>query len=145
MSGSLNQSPPDTPDSTMLSTALVLIDRALGFATSHGLRISAVVLDATFTPVALARVDGAFPSTVAVAIAKAHTALNFGGATHVLRERIVPENQRALSAVEPKLMFVGGGAPITREGRVVGALGISGGSEDQDIQCAIHACLEQPS
>jgi uncharacterized protein GlcG (DUF336 family) len=129
-----------TDDSTSFhSTASRLIDRAVAFAAENGIRVCAVVLDTTFTPVALARRDGAFPSAVAVATAKAHTALNFGAPTHALRERIVPENQRALSSVEPRLMFVGGGVPLVDGGRVVGALGVSGGSEEQDVACAEHA------
>lgn len=108
----------------------------MSFAEENGLRVCVVVLDPTFTPVALARRDGAFPSTVPVATAKAHTALNFGAPTHALRERIVADNQRALASVEPRLMFVGGGLPIVRDGRVIGAVGVSGGSEDQDVQCA---------
>ena len=129
-------------DQTFLSAASVLVDRAMTFAEENDLRLCVVVLDASFTPVALARRDGAFPSTVAVATAKAHTALNFRAPTHLLRERIVPENQRALASVEPRLMFVGGGVPLVRNGVTIGALGVSGGSEDQDVRCVMHAVEE---
>jgi uncharacterized protein GlcG (DUF336 family) len=129
----------DSRSSDLLSIASQVVDRALAFAADNGIRVCVVVLDATFTPVALARRDGAYASTVAVATAKAHTAMNFGAPTHALKERIVPENQRALSSVEPRLMFVGGGLPIVDGDRVVGAVGVSGGSEDQDVQCAQHA------
>jgi uncharacterized protein GlcG (DUF336 family) len=135
----------DPTDQTLLSLASQVVDRAMSFATEHELRLCVVVLDATFTPVALARSDGAYASTVAVATAKAHTALNFGAPTHVLRDRIVAENQRALSAVEPRLMFVGGGMPLVRGDRRIGSVGISGGSEDQDVACALHAVEGLPS
>lgn len=136
----MDQSSPSVgSEATLLSLASELTERALSFAAEHSLRICVVVIDTSFTPVMLARRDGAYASTVAVATAKAHTAMNFNAPTHVLRQRIIPENQRALSSVEPRLMFVGGGVPVVRDGRTVAALGVSGGSEEQDVQCALHA------
>ena len=104
---------------------------------SAGRRVAVVVLDNTFTLAAAQRLDGAYRSTVAVARAKAHTALNFGRPTSDMAERIKPENKQALQAVEPDLMFVGGGIPIVVDGVTIGAVGVSGGSEDDDHACAV--------
>lgn len=130
-------------DSSLLAHAQQLLQRAESFAKDEGLRMAVVVVDTSFTPVALFRMDGAFSSTVAVATAKASTALNFGAPTKALRERIAPENQVALANVDTRLMFVGGGIPVRRDGEVVGAIGVSGGSEEQDHRCALHALGEQ--
>ena len=133
------QARPDAnPEGSFLKLAAGIVDRAMEYATRKELRISVVVLDATFTPVFASRIDGAFASTFPVATAKAHTAMNFGAPTHELKARVAPENQTALSGVEPRLMFVGGGLPILREGHTIGAVGVSGGSEEQDVQCALN-------
>jgi uncharacterized protein GlcG (DUF336 family) len=50
--------------------------------------------------------------------------------------RIKPENRAALSSVEPRLMFVGGGRPAHLGGATVAAVGVSGASEVQDTECA---------
>lgn len=112
---------------------------AAAWAGGSGLRVGVVVLDARFVPVAALTMDGAYASVFEVARAKAHTALNFGASSADLAARIKPENRRALAAVEPRLMIVGGGVPIAVAGRLLGAIGVSGGSEDQDVACAEHA------
>jgi uncharacterized protein GlcG (DUF336 family) len=101
--------------------------------------VAVVVLDTSFTLASAQRLDGAYRSAVPVAQAKAHTALNFGVPTHALAERIKPENKQALQAVEPNLMFVGGGVPIVVDGTTIGAIGVSGGTEDDDVACATAA------
>ncbi len=40
----------------------------------------------------------------------------------------------------PRLTLIGGGVPITVDNAVVGAIGVSGGTVDQDVECA-HAAL----
>lgn len=99
-------------------------------------KIAVVVLDRAMAVTAVQRMDGAYPSTVDVARAKAHTALNFGAPTSALAERVLPANQAALQSVVPQLMFVPGGVPITVDGAVIGSVGVSGASADQDRECA---------
>jgi uncharacterized protein GlcG (DUF336 family) len=38
--------------------------------------------------------------------------------------------------VRPNVVTFGGGLPIVEEGEVIGAIGVSGGSEEEDILCA---------
>jgi uncharacterized protein GlcG (DUF336 family) len=127
--------------SDFLQRAQAAVDAGIAIARERGIRVAVVVLDATFTLAAAQRLDGAYRSTVAVAQAKAHTALNFGRPTSALTERIKPENRQALQAVEPALMFVGGGVPIVVDGVTIGAVGVSGGSEDDDHECATAAAF----
>jgi glc operon protein GlcG len=122
--------------SDFLQRAQAAVDAGIAIAREREIRVAVVVLDTTFTLAAAQRLDGAYRSTVAVAQAKAHTALNFGRPTSALTERIKPENRQALQAVEPALMFVGGGVPIVVDGVTIGAVGVSGGSEDDDHECA---------
>ena len=121
---------------SLLGRALAALDVGLRYAERVGVRVSVVVLDASFTPVALARMDGSYESTARIAIAKGHTALNFKAATDDLVSRIKPENRAALASVDPQFIFLGGGRPARRDGKVIAAVGVSGGSEEQDAECA---------
>jgi uncharacterized protein GlcG (DUF336 family) len=47
---------------------------------------------------------------------------------------------KAMELGVPRLTLIGGGVPITVDNTVVGAIGVSGGTVDQDIECA-HAAL----
>lgn len=122
--------------SDYLTVAVAGVEAGLARAQELGVKVAVVVLDRSLTPVALQRADGAYPSTVAVATAKAHTAFNFGAPTSALAEKIVAENKAALQAVVPGLMFVAGGVPVKVDGDLLGAVGVSGASADQDRECA---------
>lgn len=119
-----------------LAPANAGVQAAIAHAVSLGVRVAAVVVDHTLTVTSAQRIVGAYPSAFDVARAKAHTAANFGAPTAALAERIVPVNQVALQAVVPQLMFVAGGLPICDGGTALGAIGVSGGSADQDAECA---------
>lgn len=122
--------------SEFLAAANAAVEAGIAHAREAQVKVSVVVLDRTMTPVSLQRMDGSYPSSVDVARAKAHTALNFGAPTAALAERIVPVNQAALQTVVPQLMFVAGGVPVRADGELVGAVGVSGASADQDRECA---------
>lgn len=122
--------------SDYLAAAVSGVESAVARARELGVRVAVVVVDRTATPVALQRIDGSYPSTVDVARAKAYTAFNFGAPTAQLAERIAPENRTALQGVIPQLMFVGGGIPLTAGGELLGAVGVSGATADQDRECA---------
>jgi uncharacterized protein GlcG (DUF336 family) len=123
-------------DSTFLAIAQAAVDAGMVEARNAGINVAVVVLDRSFTLAAAQRMDAAYPTTVPVAQAKAHTALNFRSATADLVARISAENRRALQTLRNELLFVGGGVPLVRHGDLIGAVGVSGGSEDDDIRCA---------
>ena len=125
-----------------LRVAQAAVEAALDEARSRGIRVAAVVIDRSFTPAAAQRMDDSFASTFVVAQAKAHTALNFLAPTAAMAARVRPENQASLQRLMPDLLFVGGGLPIRVGEHVVGAVGVSGGSEADDIDCA-QAAVEQ--
>lgn len=125
-----------TADPTFLSVAQMAVDAGMAEARNAGINVAVVVLDRTFTLSAAQRMDDAYPTTVPVAQAKAHTALNFRRATADLVARIHPDNRRALETLQNSLLFVGGGVPLVANGDLIGAVGVSGGSEDDDIRCA---------
>jgi uncharacterized protein GlcG (DUF336 family) len=82
------------------------------------------------------RMDGAPLISIEVAQNKAYTAL-LGSPSQDFFNRI-KDNPALLAGVPhiPRIVTFGGGLPIRIDGTVVGAIGVSGGSVDQDIECA---------
>ena len=125
-----------TTDGTFLDLARRALDAGVAYATEHDLRMTLVVMDITGTICAAARIDRSRPITYAIAVAKANTARVFEASTADLAGRVKPENKIAIGQLGTDIAFLGGGLPLRRDGVVIGALGASGGAEDQDIECA---------
>ena len=87
--------------------------------------------------VALLRASGApFPSSQ-IAQDKAYTAASFRVSTSEVYQMVSsnPALSTGLTA-RPGIAMFGGGLPIVIDGEFVGAIGVSGGSEELDIACA---------
>lgn len=125
---------------TFLELAQRAVEAGVAYAGERNLRMTIVVLDLTGTVCAAARMDGARTITYEIALAKANTARAFEASTAELKERVKPENKIAIGQIAPRIAFLGGGLPIVDEDRLIGALGASGGNEQQDIECA-EVCL----
>jgi uncharacterized protein GlcG (DUF336 family) len=123
-----------------LARARRAVDAGLAWAGERALRMSVVVLDATGTVRASAQMDGARTITYDIAVAKANTAREFRTSTAVLAANVKPENKIALAQLSPRIAFLGGGVPVHENGEVIGAIGVSGGNEAEDVECA-EACL----
>jgi uncharacterized protein GlcG (DUF336 family) len=94
---------------------------------------------------AFSRMDGAALLSVQVAQDKAYTAVGFGMPSHGWHDFIKddpPLRDGAPTGIE-RLVIFGGGYPITVDGQIVGAIGVSGGhySEDQEVAEAGLAAL----
>jgi uncharacterized protein GlcG (DUF336 family) len=125
-----------TGDSTFLDLARTAVDAGLAYARERELRMTMVVMDAGGTVCAAARMDRSRPITYQIALAKANTARMFEASTGMLAGRVKPENKIAIGQIGTDIAFLGGGVPIVRDGVVIGAIGASGGNEEQDIECA---------
>jgi uncharacterized protein GlcG (DUF336 family) len=114
--------------------------RALAAAAAEATRqarpFCVAVLDAGGEVIALERHDGAMPPAVCdFARAKARTAGRFGRPSQAWAEFLGRGNGGALANL-PDMFAVEGGAPILQGGAVVGAVGVSGGSTQQDAEVA---------
>lgn len=126
-------------ESAVISTeaASAAVSAAVAKARELGVRINAAVVDGGGTLTAFLRVQGAFLHSVQIAIDKAYTAASFGFSTSQWGSVLNgDENVRQGLMEVPRLMMIGGGVPIVVEGRIVGAIGVSGASEEQDELCA---------
>ncbi|WP_194899608.1 GlcG/HbpS family heme-binding protein [Catenulispora pinisilvae] len=127
-----------------LSQAEAVIAAARARAGERGLAVAFAVVDAGGNLVAFARADGANLITIDTAIGKAFTAVSIGGDSGNLAPAIQPGGPLfgtgLVLAGARSLVPYGGGVLIRVEGRVIGALGVSGApGSDDDHQIAAAA------
>jgi uncharacterized protein GlcG (DUF336 family) len=96
------------------------------------------VVDAGGNLVSHVRMDGAWIGSVDVAINKAFTARAFDLPTADLAENSQPGGQfyGIQESNKGRVMIFAGGIPLKRDGRVIGAVGVSGGDGEQDTTVA---------
>ena len=118
--------------------ARAALDAALARAGELGVRMNVAVCDAGGTLVTFARMDGAFAESGPIAIDKARTVVRFGGAaTSGLYEALAEEDAVVRGiAPRPGIAAFGGGVPVLVDGEIVGAVGASGGSAEEDARVA---------
>jgi uncharacterized protein GlcG (DUF336 family) len=87
---------------------------------------------------AFSRMDGAALLSVQVAQDKAYTAIGFGMATDKWYDFIKDDPPLAAGAASgiDRLIVFGGGYPITKDGQIIGGIGVSGGHYTQDMEVA---------
>lgn len=117
-----------------LETAQALIDRAITAASARGFRMAFAVVEPSGELVAFGRMDDVQYGSIAISQAKARSAARFRTATSALEERLAG-GRMALLAIDG-IVPVAGGVPIVVDGRVVGAIGVSGASSAQDDEVA---------
>ncbi len=117
-----------------LDDAQAIIRAGLAMAEAEGLKISLAVVEPSGELVAFVRMDGAIYGSIYAAPAKARTAARYRVATASREQQLMGGRLPILSNDE--VMAIGGGVPIVREGKVVGAVGVSGGTADQDAMMA---------
>ena len=124
-----------------LAQALTIIDAAIAEARKRNLaRLGYAVLDAGGHVVAFKREDGATFLRFQIAYGKAWGALGMGFGTREMAERAAkqPAFVNALAAVtEGRAVPSPGGVLIADGGEIVGAIGISGDTGDNDEACAL--------
>lgn len=124
-----------------LEQAHSVLEAARAEAKAIGSPSSVAIVDGGRELLAFARMDGALLASPAIAQAKAYTARSMNCATKDLDGLGQPGAplfgiQSAHAAVGRTIVTFGGGVPITIGGDVVGAVGVAGGSPDQDHQIA---------
>ncbi len=113
-----------------------MVAAAVAKAEELGVAQVVAVLDESGLLKAFCRMDGTPLVSIEVSQNKAYTAL-FGMPSHEFFDFI--KNDPALLAGVPhipRIVTFGGGLPIRSGDAVVGAIGVSGGTVEQDIACA---------
>jgi uncharacterized protein GlcG (DUF336 family) len=117
-----------------LEDARRIIAAAEKKAGSIGQPMNIAVADAGANLVAHVRMDGAWIGSIDISINKAFTARAFDIATKDLAGESQPNAQffGIHASNHGRVMIFAGGIPLKRDGKVVGAIGVSGGSGEQD-------------
>ena len=124
-----------------LADARTLLHAAAEASRQMGVPMCPAVADAAGNLIAFERMDGGKVSSVSIAIDKAFTAAAARNPTSFYGEVSQPGKAAwGISGTnDGHFCVVGGGLPITRDGVVVGGIGVSGGTADQDEEIASNA------
>lgn len=119
--------------------AMIAAGRARGSAI--GVSANIAVLDAAAHLKAFARMDGAVLGSIDLSIGKARTSALFQISSDAVWDYCKPgAPAHNLEASNGGLMPFPGGLPvIAANGRMIGAVGVSGGAPSQDLEIAIAA------
>lgn len=119
-----------------LAAAERIADAAQTEAQQRGATVVIVVVDDGGYPIVLRRLDDTQVASVDVGIGKARTAAIFRRPSKVFEDQV--RNGRVAALALPGATPLQGGVPIELNGKVIGAIGVSGNTpqEDEDIALA---------
>lgn len=121
-----------------LRMAVRLIERIEAEASRMGVNAVVAVANKGGRPVAVHCMDDSFIASYDIALNKAYTCAALKMSTARLKELSQPGGD--LYGIQHtnggQIVIFGGGVPITYDGKVIGGLGVSGGSEGQDTALA---------
>lgn len=112
-------------------------------ARANSWNVSIAVVDPAGDLLGFLKLDGAATGTVQIAQGKARTSARFGRPSKVYADRIT-ENQLNFLSVDG-VVALQGGLPILVDGRVIGAVGVSGvtSQQDEEVAAAGIAAIKQ--
>jgi uncharacterized protein GlcG (DUF336 family) len=121
-----------------LSAAQDVVEAARKKAEEIGVPMNIAVVDAGNNLTAFARMDGAWLGSIDIAQNKAYTARSFDMSTKDLAPMAQPN--QPLYGIEAsnqgQLIVFAGGIPLESGDEIIGAIGVSGGSVEQDHEVA---------
>lgn len=121
--------------------AEILLSAARRAADAAGATVSVTVLDAGGHLLAFRRDDRAVLISGETSTRKAYTALQLNAPTADLVDLVKPDGpfHSLTTALDRPLLFIAGGLPVHRDGRLIGAIGVGGGAPEQDHSFAAAA------
>ncbi len=121
-----------------LEDARRVVSAAEEKAREIGQPMDIAVLDSGRNLKFFARMDDAWLGSIEIAIDKAYTSASFELSTEDLASQAQPGQPLfgINTTNNSRVVIFAGGIPIQRDGQVVGAVGVSGGTPDQDQQVA---------
>ena len=120
-----------------LADAKRVIEAAEAEASVNQWAMVIAVVDSTGHLVALHKMDHAQFGSIAIAQAKAQTAVNFKRPTKVFEEAVAQGGLGLRLLSTQGLCPLEGGIPLLGDGKVIGAIGVSGAQSTQDGQVAM--------
>lgn len=126
--------------SMTLNMAKALIDKIEKRAEQMQLAVVIAIADQSARPVAVHCMDGAYIASYDIALNKAFTSASLKVSTAELSKLCGPGQPLygIQNTNEGKIVIFGGGEPLKKNNRIVGALGVSGGTLEQDTYLAAY-------
>src|SRR5277367_1515743 len=122
-----------------LAHAQAAIAAATAEAEKHGWALNVAIVDSGANLVAFGRMDGAQLGSIAISEHKARTAAKFRRATKAFEEGI-QKNDYKYQLTLDDVIASRGGIPLIEDGKLIGAIGCSGGAGSQDeVACTAGA------
>ena len=111
-----------------------MVAAAISAARSEGVAACIAVCNPAGDPIVTIRMDGAPRLSAGIALDKAYTVASFNGMPTHKWWPLLADDPALVHGFPhtPRLVVFGGGVPVRVDGAVVGAVGVSGGSSDQD-------------
>jgi uncharacterized protein GlcG (DUF336 family) len=128
---------PAYADAVTLAHARRIAGAAEEAARGRGFSMAFAIVDPSGGLILFHRMDGTQNGSIEVAIAKARTSALFRRPTRAFSDSVAAGRNAVLSL--PGVVAIEGGVPIMIDGRVAGAIGVSGGSSEQDGEIAVAA------
>jgi glc operon protein GlcG len=125
-----------------LDQALELLARVRAEADTRSLALASAVVDAGGHVIACQRMDGAALGAMRLATGKAYTAVLWGTRSGYFMESTQPGGEDwGFNATDERIVVYAGGVPLYADGRLIGAVGASGGTAEQDEECVTAAAV----
>ena len=131
----------DDMDDMTLEAALSLAEKVKGKAADMGVKAVVAVANRGANPVLVQCMDDSYIASFDIALNKAYTSVALKMPTCQLSNLAKPGSP--LYGIQHtnagKIVIFGGGEPLmNKQGKVIGALGVSGGSESEDTALAAY-------
>jgi glc operon protein GlcG len=111
--------------------AMSLVQAAATEATRKGWAMNIAVVDSGANLVAFLRMDGAQLASIAIAEHKARSSVKFRRPTRAFEDAIQKNDYKYMATLDD-VVASRGGIPLLENGKIIGAIGCSGGSGSQD-------------
>ena len=109
---------------------------ALAEARKNNWTMAVAVVDTAGDLVYFEKLDGTQAASVGIAVDKARSSARFKRPTKALQDVLAAGGEGLRLLALQGAVPVDGGVPLLIEGKIVGAIGMSGGTSAQDGQCA---------
>jgi glc operon protein GlcG len=120
-------------------TAAKITQACVDFATKNNMAVSVFILSPTGQIVHAHRMDGQVPINTETALLKAQSVLYTRDSTHARANQVANNVSLQLRWAKLPVFPTSGGLPIMVDGQMIGAIGVGGGSRDED--CAYQALI----
>jgi glc operon protein GlcG len=119
--------------------AQAAIQAAMAEATKHDWQVNIAVVDSGANLVAFLRMDGALLASIAIAEHKARAAVKYRRPTRVFEDAVQKSDYKFILSLDD-VIASRGGILLIEDGKIIGAIGCSGGTGSQDeAVCTVGA------